>query len=465
MFVVREGPRIFVDHILIAGNFRTKSQTIEREVQLKPGDALSLSAVQESQRRLAALQLFRRAPQITELRHGDETTRDLLVTVEESTPTTLEEGAGLEGRLRVVPNAISGEAVEKFEVAPRAFVGYSRRNLFGRNRSINLFGSISLHPPDVSTSSTIGYGFTEYRALVAFHEPRVFNTAADGLVTAVVEQQSRSSFNLARKSITAQVAKRLSPAFSVSAAYQLQDTHLFDVNVPPEELPLIDRAFTTVLLSSVSFSSFYDTRDDPVDPSRGGYLNATGQLAARALGSEVGFLKTSFAAETVRMLPHSRGIVFVGIARLGLATGFPREVNAIGPDGNPIVVDQRDLPEAERFFAGGDTTVRGFALDTLGTPETISSEGFPIGGNAETIFNAELRVPVRGGLGVVTFLDTGNVFAHVADIDLSELRSAVGFGLRYKSPIGPIRIDWGFKVHPQPGERPSAWFISFGQAF
>ena len=65
----------------------------------------------------------------------------------------------------------------------------------------------------------------------------------------------------------------------------------------------------------------------------------------------------------------------------------------------------------------------------------------------------------------MTFLDTGNVFAHVADIDLTELRSAVGFGLRYKSPIGPIRIDWGFKVHPQPGERPSAWFISFGQAF
>jgi outer membrane protein assembly complex protein YaeT len=465
VFVVREGPRIFVDHVLIAGNFRTKTQTIERELRLKPGDPLSLSAVQESQRRLAALQLFRRAPQITELKHGDETTRDLLVTVEESTPTTVEEGAGLEGRLRVVPSAITGAAVEKFEVAPRAFVGYSRRNLFGRNRSINLFGSVSLHPPDISSSSTIGYGLTEYRALVAFHEPRVLNTAVDGLVSAVIEQQIRSSFNFSRKSITAQVAKRLSPAFSVSAAYQLQDTHLFDVNVPPDEQPLIDRAFTTVLLSSVSFSSFYDTRDDPVDPSRGGYLNATGQLAARALGSEVGFVKTSFAAETVRLLPHSRGIVFVGVARLGLATGFPREVNATGPDGNPIVIDQRDLPEAERFFAGGDTTVRGFALDTLGTPETISSQGFPLGGNAMVIFNAELRVPVRGGLGIVGFLDTGNVFAHVVDLDLTELRSAVGFGLRYRSPIGPIRIDWGFKVHPQPGEGPSAWFISFGQAF
>src|SRR4029079_16725452 len=95
-----------------------------------------------------------------------------------------------------------------------------------------------------------------------------------------------------------------------------------------------------------------------------------------------------------------------------------------------LVKDVRDLPEPERFFAGGDTTVRGFALETLGRPDTIK-DGFPIGGNAETIFNAELRVPVRGGLGMVGFVDSGNVFATAADIDLLELRSAVGVGLRY----------------------------------
>jgi outer membrane protein assembly factor BamA len=317
----------------------------------------------------------------------------------------------------------------------------------------------------VSSGSTIGYGFTEYRMLATFHEPRVVGTAVDGLVTGLVEQQIRSSFNLARRSATVQVAKRISSALSLSGAYQLQHTRLFDVHVTPEDQPLIDRAFTTVRLSSVSLSSFYDTRDDQVDPSRGGYLNATAQLAARSLGSEVGFVKSSFAGEVVRTLPRSRGTVFVGVARLGLATGFPREVITTDPDGNVVVQpNQRDLPEAERFFAGGDTTVRGFALDTLGTEATIVN-GFPIGGNAETIFNAELRVPVQGGLGVVGFFDTGNVFAHVVDIDLTELRSAVGFGLRYKSPVGPIRFDLGFKVHPQAGEGPSAWFISFGQAF
>jgi outer membrane translocation and assembly module TamA len=74
-------------------------------------------------------------------------------------------------------------------------------------------------------------------------------------------------------------------------------------------------------------------------------------------------------------------------------------------------------------------------------------------------------VPVSGGLGVVGFFDTGNVFAHIADIDLGELRSAVGSGIRYKSPFGPLRFDIGFKVNRQPGESLTAWFVSFGQAF
>ncbi len=127
------------------------------------------------------------------------------------------------------------------------------------------------------------------------------------------------------------------------------------------------------------------------------------------------------------------------------------------------------LPASERFFAGGDT-MRGFALDQLGVPNsTIDSNGFPIGGNAMVIANAELRVPVHGGLGVVGFVDTGNVFANTNDINFDEFRTALGFGLRYKSPIGPIRVDLGFKLHRQiiAGrlEDLTALHISLGQAF
>ena len=81
------------------------------------------------------------------------------------------------------------------------------------------------------------------------------------------------------------------------------------------------------------------------------------------------------------------------------------------------------------------------------------------------ILNAELRAPIAHGFGVVGFVDTGNVFSGVSEIDLGELRTAVGSGIRYKSPFGPIRFDLGFKVNRQPGEALTAWFISFGQAF
>ena len=116
---------------------------------------------------------------------------------------------------------------------------------------------------------------------------------------------------------------------------------------------------------------------------------------------------------------------------------------------------------------------RGFALDSLAVrhipphpiEDTLDPTGAPIGGNALVILNAELRAPVAGGLGVVGFLDTGNVFARTTTIDVGEFRSAVGSGVRYKSPFGPIRLDVGFKVNRQPGESLTAWFVSFGQAF
>jgi outer membrane translocation and assembly module TamA len=183
-------------------------------------------------------------------------------------------------------------------------------------------------------------------------------------------------------------------------------------------------------------------------------------------------------AQIFRRVPRTNQIVFAASARLGTAVGFEREVTAadssgdiiIGPDGQPIVETLRDLPASERFFAGGDTTVRGFALDQLGAPDTIDENGFPIGGNAVVIFNGELRVPLFGGVGVVGFFDTGNVFKRSSDIDFGQLRSAVGFGIRYRSPVGPIRIDLGIKVNRKelvPGsvEQRSALHISLGQAF
>ena len=137
-------------------------------------------------------------------------------------------------------------------------------------------------------------------------------------------------------------------------------------------------------------------------------------------------------------------------------------------EGSTIILN--DLPASERFFAGGDTTVRGFTLDRLGTPQTIDQDGFPTGGQGLIVVNLEARVPLRGGLGAVAFIDGGNVWRLVSDMDFSQLRGSVGFGLRYRSPVGPIRVDLGFKLDRQvlptgERERPTALHISLGQAF
>ena len=459
VFTIREGPQIFVDHVLIVGNVRTSTATIEHELQVQAGDRFNLALITESRRRLTTLGLFRRVD-IRELQHGEETTRDLLVTVEEAPPTTIGFGGGVEFRSRVVQAPNSTTAVDQLELAPRASFQISRRNLFGKNRSADFFSSVSVHPEDTGqTSGTgiAGFGLAEYRLGGVLHEPRVFDTAADGSVNVIFEQQIRSSFNFARRSLSADIARRFSRTISATASYQLQRTRLFDLKLSPEDQLLIPRLFTQFRLSSFSGSGIYDTRDDPVDPHSGESGTISAQLAGEHIWSEVGFVKSIVTGQLFRTIPHTNRIVFAANVRLGMAEGFSN-------DGQ--------LPPSERFFAGGDTTVRGFTLDQLGvrhTPlqpgDTIDQDGFSVGGNGLVIFNVELRTPVFGGVSVVPFLDVGNVFARVTDIDLTELRSTPGLGLRYKSPFGPLRFDVGFKVNRQTGEPLSAWFISFGQAF
>jgi outer membrane protein insertion porin family len=448
-FAVREGPQVFVDHVLIVGNVRTKTETVERELRVKPGDPFSLSAINESQRRLTALGLFRRA-RITELRHGAEAARDLLVTIEEAPPTTVGYGGGVEvGRIVTTPPD-GGVAQEKLDIAPRASFQIGRRNVFGKNRSLNFYSSVAFHSQQ--SDSTL-----EYRMIGTFREPHVFNTAADAFVNGTLEQQRRSSFSFARQSLSADMARHVTRAVSITGTYQLQRTSVFNEQLSKEDQLRIDQVFPQFRLSSFSGTIIRDTRNDAVDPTSGNYASANAQIAARAIGSELGFAKTFLTAQMFRLVPHTNRIVFAGSARLGMANGF----NVEG-----------QLPQSERFYAGGDTTVRGFALDRVGSrhvppldTDTLDEDLLPVGGNGLVIFNAELRAPVTGGLGVVGFVDTGNVFSRVSGIDLGELRSAVGGGVRYKSPFGPIRFDLGFKVNRQAGEGLTAWFVSFGQAF
>jgi outer membrane protein assembly complex protein YaeT len=468
VFDITEGPQTIVDHILIVGNTRTDEQIIRRELRLRPGEPLGFEDWLESRRRLSALGLFRRV-NIEPLEHGPPTRRDVLVTVEESPATTIGYGGGVEiasTRRAVGPG---GEADERLEFAPRGFFEVSRRNLGGKNRSVSLFTRLSLRPDfgtEPGTSGRFGFGFSEYRVIGTYREPRLRGWNADVALTGAAEQGVRSSFNFARRGITAELLRRFATRVPIRTAfrYALSTTRTFDERLDEEEQAVIDRRFPQVRLSMFSGAAIRDTRNDVVDPSSGTFLSGEASVAARNLGGEVGFIKSYVQAHWFRRVPFGRDVVFATRAAVGLADGFPREEVV---DGVPVIIE--DLPASERFFAGGDTTIRGFALDTVGAPNTVSSNGFPIGGNAVLILNAELRVPVWRDLGAAFFVDGGNVFQRVTQFDLSELRGAGGFGVRYRSPIGPVRLDLGFKMDRRviggTRERPVVLHFSIGHAF
>ena len=477
-FRITEGPQVIVDHIIIVGNRRISTRTIERELTLREGEPLGYSALAESRQRLFALGMFRRA-QIEPVGTGAEGRQDVLVEVEESPPTELGFGGGLEGG-SLLRTGATGVAEERFEVAPRGFFQIGRRNLWGKNRRVDLFTRLAVRPRDPPAVQVpvppepeqppenqqplenFGSRFYEYRVLGQFREPKAFDTPANVVVTGLVEQARRSSFNFDRKEARVEAGFRLSRIYSAIGLYSFQKTRLFDERYTPEAPPpLIDRLFPTVRLSKVSASLIRDKRDDQLDPSTGTMMILDGELAARAIGSEVGFVQTYLQGFYYHRVPAERRIVLALGARVGLAHGFTRIVEG---------VTVQDLPASERFFAGGDTTVRGFTLDRLGDEKTITPTGFPTGGNGVVVLNSELRIGVVGPLQATGFVDAGNVFARAGEIDFTDLRPTAGFGVMYRSPVGPIRLDLGFNLDPRelvPGvqERNRVLHILLGQPF
>jgi outer membrane protein insertion porin family len=474
---VAQGTLVRVGRILVVGNRRTATETIVRALTLKPGEPLGLADVFESQRRLRALGLFRRVT-ITDIGAGGEAQRDVVVTVDEAPPTSIGYGAGVELGRYLRQETPGGQASERLELAGRGFFEVGRQNLWGSNRSMNLFTRISLRPSGVAEAGGgSDFGFNEYRVLLSFRDPRVFDVA-DARITGYFEQAVRSSFNFVRRGVLAEGARRVKDRITLVGSYSLSQVRLFDERIAPEDRPDIDRLFPEVRISKFQGALRRDTRDDLLDPTKGMVVGLDGDVAARAVWSQVGFLKGYGELFKYHTLSARRRVVVAGGVRLGLAKGFEREAArvseagsvVVGPAGEPIIDVVTDLPASERFFTGGDTSVRGFARDSLGDAGTLDPNGFPTGGHALTVLNAELRAPLWRDLGGVVFVDAGNVFRRVGDLDLGALRSSAGFGFRYKSPVGPVRVDFGFRLGSRRGvpddDEPSyAIHFSIGQAF
>ena len=484
VYRIAEGPQVLVDHVLIVGNRQVDAATIRREVTLAPGAPLGLDDVAETRRRLNALGVFRRLD-FREFSHGRDDRRDVIIEVDEAPATHVAYGGGFElsQRLRREVRGGASPAVERIEFAPRGSFEIGRRNLWGKNRSINLLTRVSVRrkndaPPLPLALETGGrtLGFNEYRVLATYREPRAIGLDWNLVMSGYMEQAIRPGFDLFSRGVTAQLTRSAGPAAGTTVGYRFGNNDTSNRALNREDADIVDRLFPSVKLSSFTATQVRDTRDDPVDPAAGMFLSLETEVAARVIGSEVGFSKSFAAASWYRQAPGvSRLVVAVG-ARLGLAWGFPRAIDegAAGAARSGLA-----LPISERFFAGGNTTVRGFALDRLGNPRTepggtIDQDGFPQGGNAMLIFNTELRIRVTGALGVVTFVDAGNVYDRIEHLDLQRIRSGAGFGVRYNSPVGPLAFDIGFKLgkrfffgdaqNPEPEQRWALHF-SFGQAF
>lgn len=480
--VIAEGPRAVLDRIIIVGNRRVSQDTILAAVGLNKGQALGTGDRIELQQKLAELGLFRRIS-ITEAPHsGGETGTDLVITVEESQATTISYGGGIEAGFRARTDTVNSDGtidfVDKLEVSPRASVEVGRSNLWGKNRSVSLFSGISLRPKDKAGDPLEDgkcCGFSEYRVIASYREPRLFNWNADGLVSLSAEQGIRNNFTFTRRAGNLQMLRRLTRQSTFVGSYSLQRVALKNQLVQLQDRLLVDRLFPQIRLSMFSGTVVRDTRNEAIAPGGGELLSVDVDLAARVIGSQQGFAKTLLQGFVYRRLPSAPRVVVAGGARLGLLRGFVRTVTVVNETTGAAVFENgvaktervEDVNLSQRFFAGGSNSVRGFGLDRLGAPDVLNDDGLSKGGNGLIVLNAEVRTTLSRDLGIVTFMDAGNVFSRVSAISLPELRATLGAGVRYRSPLGPLRLDFGWKVGDLRSTDRRRWefHFSIGEAF
>lgn len=396
------GPRTVVGPIVVAGLQRTREEVVRRELGFGTGDPFSLTRILDAQRRLQGLGIFERVS-AREILGETDASRPVVVALEEAARAAVSYGLGYAERDLL-----------------RGSVEVTLRDLYGLDRSLSSFARIS---------------FRGSRLLATYREPRLFGKKQELFVTGFREEQDQDNFDYIRYGGQAQTARPLAGRLSLITRLTYQRTEVFNVTVPLAE---IDRQFRTSTFAGPSASLVFDTRNDPLDPVRGQFVGADFALSHGVLGGDSfakGFLQSSSYA------PLAPRLVLAVALRLGLAGTFRGEPPR--------------LPLPDRFFAGGDYSLRGFSIDGVN----------PEGGNALLLGSAELRFAARPRFELALFSDVGNVYPLASELSLHGLRYTAGLGLRYKSSIGPLRLDWGYKLDRRPGENPYQIHVTVGHAF
>jgi outer membrane protein assembly factor BamA len=496
VYHIKEGPQTRVRRILIGGYEHTRLGAIRREVHIKVKEPLREGDVVESQRRLYNLGVFNRVTIEPQNANGTDPEKDIAVLVEEAKRYTFAYGGGFEvQRLASTTNPTGSQ----IQAAPRGILELSKLNLTGRGDSL----SFKLR------GSTL-----QGRALLGYSAPNTFASPRFSFQATAFAEKTRdiNTFTEDRYEGSVQLTNRVTPLTTLVYRYAFRRVRVSNLRILSQEIPLFNQP---TLVSQFGVTWFRDSRDNPADASKGSFNSADLSDADTSFGSSASFLRLFFQNSTY--YPIKRRFSFARSTRFGFlipyrdtvslsfsAPSASRCIAGIPPTGPAPTI----IPLPERFFAGGGTSLRGFALNQAGPRDACT--GFPVGGQAMLILNQEFRFPMRlpfvgTSLGGAIFYDGGNVYSRLSRIsfrttlpeptfalqnpalpagptnvpvcatnctnELNYFSHSIGLGVRYKTPVGPIRIDLGYQLNrplfvipiPCPSNAPNCPVGSLGQ--
>ncbi len=477
-----EGHQVFIDHVIVSGDRRTKPAYVASTLQVHAGDPLDQSALLDTQRRLYNLALFNEVNAAVQNPDGDASRKNVLVQLTEAKRWDVTYGFGFEAQtgtpqagvispasailLGLNPNTVYSQN-GKASVSPRISADVSRINLFGTDKSITLHTT---------------YGLLEKVATVSFVNPHLLGNP---LLTATVSGGYSNVQN-----ITTFQASTLQGDFRVTQKFRRTDTFIYDfqyrrVAVNPDSLQvsanLIPLLSQPVRVGGPGITWFHDTRQpSPLDATKGSYTSVSEFLAASKFGSQTNFNRVDVTNSTYYVF-GKRKYVLARNTRIGYEKAFGANPNVNNTSCLGVLLSTNAscdaVPLPERLYAGGATSHRGFPINGAG-PRDLQT-GYPVGGTAVLINSTELRLPaatlpyVGDGLSFVVFHDMGNVFQNAADMfpsikrfkqpdeqtcatvsnvigtcNFNYFSHALGLGARYKTPVGPIRVDFSYNLNP-----------------
>ena len=393
-FTTRPGPKVYIGRIDIIGNERTQDRVIRREMRLDEGELFSGSKLRRSRQRLNNLQYFEEVNIDTRSRAEDDLL-DLEVQLRERATGQFSAGLGFSSVEDVIFT-----------------VSVVQNNLFGRGQSLSANAYLGGISQDFS---------------VSFREPWLYGRPIGLGISVFNRAEDFQTFDVNRTGASLSLGRALGEFTRLSAAYRYEVLDISNLSVNASDL--LQQSQGKSATSSVTPSIVRDSRDNVFNPSEGSLNSFEVQLAGvggdnryyRAIGNT-----TWYFALPAEMTGFVRG-------RFGFGDGFGDNV----------------LPASERFFLGGVTTIRGFEFRDIG-PE--DDAGNPLGGTSFVQFNIEIGRSLGTVLRVVAFVDAGNVYGPDNDFDIGSVRRSAGLGIRIVTPIGPIRLDYGFKLDKKAGE-------------